>query len=207
MRVLLTICRSMRLLLFSDIHSDLRTLERHIETEADYYIAAGDLVSWGRHLDKAARILARKADRVGVIPGNHESEQEIEKVCDRYGLANLHGRLVEVGGQAIAALGYSNLTPFRTPGEYTEQEFAERFAQFDGLHPRVMVCHCPPKDTVLDRAGEGKHFGSAAVREFIEREQPEYFFCGHIHEAEGSEARLGRTLAINVGKRGYLLEL
>jgi Icc-related predicted phosphoesterase len=45
------------------------------------------------------------------------------------------------------------------------------------------------------------------VREFIEREQPRYFFCGHIHEAEGVEERLGATVGRNVGKRGYLLEI
>jgi len=60
---------------------------------------------------------------------------------------------------------------------------------------------------VLDRAAEGKHFGSDAIREFIEREQPRYFYCGHIHEAAGQHATLGRTEGWNVGKRGQLLEL
>jgi hypothetical protein len=39
------------------------------------------------------------------------------------------------------------------------------------------------------------------VREFIEREQPEYFFCGHIHEAVGASEPLGVTQAYNVGKK------
>jgi Icc-related predicted phosphoesterase len=45
------------------------------------------------------------------------------------------------------------------------------------------------------------------VREFIEAQQPEYFFCGHIHEAEGVVIQMGSTRAQNVGKKGYLLEL
>jgi Icc-related predicted phosphoesterase len=45
------------------------------------------------------------------------------------------------------------------------------------------------------------------VLDFIEKSQPHYFFCGHIHEAEGVEIRIGRTIARNVGKAGYLLEL
>jgi Icc-related predicted phosphoesterase len=53
----------------------------------------------------------------------------------------------------------------------------------------------------------GLHAGSTAVREFIEKRQPEYFFCGHIHEAEGVEIQMGRTRARNVGKKAYLLEL
>ena len=53
----------------------------------------------------------------------------------------------------------------------------------------------------------GMHAGSRAIAEFIETVQPEYFFCGHIHEAEGVEIRIGNTFARNVGKTGYLLEL
>jgi Icc-related predicted phosphoesterase len=45
------------------------------------------------------------------------------------------------------------------------------------------------------------------VREFIEKHQPAYFYCGHIHEAEGVEIQIGRTQAKNVGKKGHLLEL
>ena len=47
--------RSMKLLIFSDIHCDLKALERLMATEADYYFAAGDLVNWGRGLEPAAR--------------------------------------------------------------------------------------------------------------------------------------------------------
>ena len=35
----------------------------------------------------------------------------------KFGFTALHGRNVELGGFHIAALGYSNLTPFNTPGE------------------------------------------------------------------------------------------
>ena len=55
--------------------------------------------------------------------------------------------------------------------------------------------------------GEGKHFGSQAVRDFIDRHQPLYFYCCHIHEAAGVQDTLGRTRAWNVGKRGQVLDL
>jgi Icc-related predicted phosphoesterase len=45
------------------------------------------------------------------------------------------------------------------------------------------------------------------VRDFIEQRQPTHFFCGHIHEAEGKVVQMGATRAMNVGKKGYLLEL
>ena len=94
---------------------------------------------------------------------------------------------MQIAGYHVAGLGYSNPTPFDTPGEYSEQELKERLDRFSGLDPLVLICHTPPKGTALDRAGEGKHFGSDAIREFIEREQPRYFYCGHIHEAAGQQ--------------------
>ena len=62
-------------------------------------------------------------------------------------------------------------------------------------------------DTALDRIRGGLHAGSRAVRGFIEKHQPLHFFCGHIHEAEGAVVQMGATRAMNVGKKGYLLEV
>jgi Icc-related predicted phosphoesterase len=197
----------MRILVFSDIHSDLVRLGELMGTEADLYIAAGDLVSWARGLDKAAAVMRPKADRVWLIPGNHESPADISKFCQTYGFHDLHGQSLEIDGVHVAGLGCSSPTPFHTPGEYSEREISERLAPFAGKNPLVLICHCPPKGTRLDRAGEKLHFGSTAVREFIDREQPVRFFCGHIHEAEGATEQLGATLCVNVGKRGYLLDV
>lgn len=194
-------------LIFSDIHNDARALEKLIATEADAYFAAGDLVSWARGLDKMGEILKRRAGRVYVMPGNHESESDIAGFCARNGFVNFHGETVEIGGVRFAGLGYSTVTPFNTPGEYTEDEIAARLEKFGEWKPQVLICHSPPLGTALDRIREGLHGGSRAVREFIEGHQPADFFCGHIHEAEGAVIQMGNTRAMNVGKRGYVLEV
>lgn len=192
----------MKVLLFSDIHSDLNALERLLDTPADRYIAAGDLVSWERGLDKVGPLLARRAPEVYVLPGNHEKAESITAFCQRYGLQDFHGKVFDWDGYHFAGLGYSNRTPFHTPGEFTEEQLESKLAPFSTLHPLILVCHCPPKDTPLDRT-----FGSQAVRDFIDLRQPQWFFCGHIHEAEGVQTTIGATRAVNVGKRGFLLEL
>ena len=67
----------MKLLIFSDIHNDMRALQKLMDIEADRYIAAGDLVNLGRGLDAAEEVMKPKADKVFVLPGNHESVREI----------------------------------------------------------------------------------------------------------------------------------
>jgi len=197
----------MRVLIFSDIHGDLRALEGLLEREADYYVAAGDLVNFGRGLDRCGAILARRAGRVYVLPGNHESADQIAGLCREFGLRDFHQRHEQWGRYQVAGLGYSNSTPFHTPGEYSEAQLAGKLDSFTGLTPLLLICHCPPYQTALDQIRQGVHGGSTAVRDFILREQPDYFFCGHIHEAAGVTIEIGNTHAMNVGKSGYLLEL
>ena len=197
----------MNLLIFSDIHGDVKSLERLVATPADAYFVAGDLATLSRGLDKMGPVLKTARAPAYVMPGNHESESEIAAFCRQYGFEFFHNRTIEMAGRHIAGLGYSNITPFNTPGEYREPEFAERLKPWALLKPLILICHCPPFDTPLDRAGEGRHFGSPTIARFIEDNQPESFFCGHIHEAEGASTTLGATRAVNVGKRGYLLDL
>ena len=197
----------MRLLVFSDIHTDWKTLEALLSVEADYYIAAGDQATWSKGLDRCGAILQRRAGRVYVLPGNHESADQIAAMCARYGLHDFHERYFQAGRWHIAGLGYSNPTPFNTPGEYSEPQIAGRLQRFASLAPLVLVCHAPPYGTALDCIRPGLHAGSTAVRDFILQYQPEYFLCGHIHEAEGAAIQMGRTRARSIGKAGHLLEL
>ncbi len=194
-------------MIFSDIHNDWKALERLLAVDAEVYISAGDQVSWEKGLDRCGEILQSRGDRVYVLPGNHETAADITRMCERHGLHDFHEQKIELGKWTVGGLGYSGPTPFHTPGEYSEAQIAAKLERFTGIDPLVLVCHAPPYGTALDRIQAGLHAGSRAVRDFIAKEQPAYFFCGHIHEAEGVDIQIGRTRAWNVGKKGYLLEL
>ncbi len=45
---------------------------------------------------------------------------------------NFTGGTIEIAGYHVAGLGYSNPTPFDTPGEYSEQELRERLEKIFG---------------------------------------------------------------------------
>lgn len=197
----------MKILTFSDIHGDMQSLQRVVAQPADIYVAAGDLSTFGRGLERAGEILQPLGERVWVLPGNHETHEESQAFCGRYGLADFHRQVRRLGSTTWAGLGYSNPTPFDTPGEYSEEEIAEALAAFDGLTQLHLVVHFPPHGTRLDQIAPGRHAGSRVLRKWVERAQPAFLFCGHIHECAGQSDRIGATQCFNVGKTGYVLEI
>jgi len=201
----------MKVLVFSDIHGDTCALERVMAQAADIYIAAGDLSTFGRSLERCGEILEPLGDRLWLLPGNHESHDQTRAICRRFGFLDFHRQVRSLDSAAgpvyWAGLGYSNHTPFDTPGEYSEEEIAAALAAFEGKKPLYLVAHFPPHGTKLDQFAPGRHAGSPALREWVERVQPVWLFCGHIHEAAGQRDRIGSTECLNVGKQGYTIEI
>jgi uncharacterized protein len=201
----------MKVLIFSDIHGDIRALERIVTQPADLYIAAGDLSTFGRGLERSSEVLKPLGERLWLLPGNHESHAQTRAICERFGFFDFHRQVRTLesakGATHWAGLGYSNLTPFNTPGEYSEDEIAGALSVFEGRKPLYLVVHFPPRDTKLDEFSPGKHAGSPALRAWVERTQPAFLFCGHIHESAGLRDQVGATSCINVGKQGYTVDL
>ncbi|MBZ5502100.1 MAG: metallophosphoesterase [Acidobacteriia bacterium] len=201
----------MKILIFSDIHGDIGALERIVAQPADIYIAAGDLATFRRGLDSCGEALESLGQRLWLLPGNHETHDDTRALCQRYGFVDFHRqvRTVESAGGTThwAGLGYSNVTPFHTPGEYSEEEIAQALAAFDGIQPLYLVVHFPPWNTKLDEFAPGKHAGSPSLRAWVERAQPVRLFCGHIHETAGLSTSLGATQCLNAGPNGCLVEL
>jgi Icc-related predicted phosphoesterase len=196
----------MNALIFSDIHGDMAALERLIAEPADIYIVAGDLTNFGRGLEVAGERMKHLGERVWVLPGNHETHDETRKFCERFGFVDFHRQVKQFGGATWAGRGYSNPTPFNTPGEYTEEEIASALAAFKGLPELNLVAHFPPHGTRLDEFRPGQHGGSTALRSWIDAAQPRYLVCGHIHECAGRGELVGATQCFNAGKSGYRME-
>lgn len=202
----------MRIIAFGDIHMSLGRFQDIPAIEsADCIILTGDLTNYGTQKD-AKNIL----DQVlGVNPnilaqlGNLDN-LEINDYLQELDM-NLHGQARVLGGQAcFIGVGGSNITPFKTPAEFSEEEIAgfleKAYSQatefmdltHTGKMPLILVAHTPPLETKLDKLPNGVHVGSSAVREFIEKVQPNLCLTGHIHEAKG-EDRIGNTPVINPG--------
>lgn len=78
----------MRILIFSDTHGDLRSLERIVAQPADIYIAAGDLSTFRKKLDKCGEALKPLGEKLWLLPGNHETHEDTLALCHRYGFVD-----------------------------------------------------------------------------------------------------------------------
>jgi Icc-related predicted phosphoesterase len=203
----------MKIVSFGDVHMATRNLARmdKILRHTDLIIVSGDLTNFGGISD-ARRVLddVRNAcPHVLALPGNLD-RREVTSFLENEGVA-LHGKGVVVDGIGIFGCGGSNITPFNTPTELTEDEIYETlkrgYASVQGCRPLVMVCHTPPFETKCDRIVGGKPVGSTAARRFIQEVQPDLCISGHIHESAASDA-IGPTMVINAGPfkgGGYII--
>ena len=195
-----------RWLAIGDVHDDgMEALAAIPELAgADGLIITGDITNVGG-VREATRVLNAARMRVPVVAaqiGNMD-RAEVAELLSREGI-NIHAaaRLLAPGLAAIG-VGGSTPTPFGTPSEFPEADYA---AWLDACWPEakkladqvLLVSHNPPKNTRCDVIGAGMHVGSEAVRAFIEKHQPAVCLCGHIHEARATDA-IGATQVINPG--------
>lgn len=114
----------------------------------------------------------------------------------------------DLAGFTMISVGYSNITPFHTARELSEEALAEHLrrvaSEARGVSNVILNAHVPPfgcgnLDAVASsERGVMRHVGSKAVRQFIEDTQPVAALVGHIHEGRGV-AKIGETEVFNPG--------
>ena len=198
----------MRLLAFSDLHTDLGQARRLAErsAKADLVLGVGDFASVHSGLAETIEALRAIEAATVLVPGNNETEEALREACAGWEQAVvLHGQGAEIDGVAFYGLGAGiPVTPWDWSFDLTEEAAAELLeACPEGC---VLAVHSPPRGHV-DVSGAGRHLGSEAVLEAIERKRPRLAVCGHIHESWGMESRIGPTPVINLGPEGTMLEV
>lgn len=195
----------MRLLAFSDVHRDNRQAQALAERarDVDVVVAAGDFASMHRGLEPLIDMLVVIETPTVLVPGNNETDDALREACGGWKAAHvLHGEAVDIEGVSFFGLGGGvPVTPWEWSFDLTEEEAARKLA--DCPEGGVLVVHSPPKGHV-----DGKrHLGSESILKTIEQKQPRLVVCGHIHEAAGEEATIGRARLLNAGPEGTILEI
>ncbi len=152
-----------------------------------------------------------------VMPGNDDVPAVKSLLAQASWLIQAEDRIIELGPYQVLSLGYSTVTPWRSPRELADEELGRRLGmlieQIQPGKPLVMNLHNPPADSGTDLAfkltddmriattgGEPVRapVGSRAVREAIEQVQPVLSLHGHIHESRAMSS-IGRTKVCNPG--------
>jgi len=199
----------MKLLLFSDLHSDFRTASKLVALsgKVDVVVGAGDFCIGRRGLKKIISALGRIKKPSVLVPGNSESNEELKKACQAWKESHvLHGSQVRIDGTVFFGIGGGiPITPFGSWSyDFSEAEAHDLLR--DCPSGCILISHSPPKG-IVDQSSDGRSLGSQAVRETIEGKQPALVVCGHIHGSAGQARRLAETTVINAGPGGIIHDL
>jgi Icc-related predicted phosphoesterase len=193
-----------------DITSDPARMDKLFDTLIGESIATWCKTAEQRLKSSGARIIINKGNDDPLV---------VKEAVLRSGFVEWPDEnILDVGGHEMMSLGYSNMTPWKLPGDLSEEELEKKMedlgAKLKDPKNSIFNIHVPPYDTHLDIAplldkdlkpilGSGgqpelTHVGSQAVRRMIEKYQPLVGLHGHIHEAKGF-VKIGRTYCFNPG--------
>ena len=104
-----------------------------------------------------------------------------------------------VGGVTFGFVGAGLISPYRTPNEVPESDYAAKLSLVGAVD--VLCTHIPPAvpELLYDVQARRLETGSTALLEVIRHTQPRYAFFGHVHNPLARRVRIGRTECVNVG--------
>src|SRR5438552_1835258 len=180
----------MKLLLFSDLHTDTSAATRIVGMAhgADVVIGAGDFANARQGISACIDILRTIRVPTVLVPGNNESYEELVEACANWrSAAVLHGTSVETAGVTFFGIGGGiPVTPFGDWSyDFSEADAANMLRNCPS--GAVLISHSPPKGAV-DVSSSGHSLGSTAVRDAVIRLKPRLVVCGHIHACAGQRA-------------------
>jgi len=185
----------MKILVSSDIHGnvDLLAQLKQKAKDVDLVLYCGDIAKSPASAEK------QKLDLDNLLAVLDEIEcpcRFIRGNCDNFETQSEYylNKEETIGGIRIIPFEDILTTPFGTFREVSEEKIAENLNKINGNNA-IILAHQPPKGAG-DKIALGMHVGSKSVTQWIEKEKPLYWLCGHIHEANG-EYKIGETKVIN----------
>lgn len=197
----------LRIISFTDVHGGYKRVEEILKQEArcEAVIIGGDLTTFGSNAEATSAVdRFKKFGKPLLIVAGNMDPPELERVFEQQGVS-INGSGVVIQEVGIFGASAAPFSPLHTPNEVSEEEILSRaeagWKHVKAARWKLFVPHAPPFGTKVDVVHSGEHVGSTAVREFIERRQPDLVICGHIHEARGEDT-IGRTKIVNCGPAG-----
>jgi uncharacterized protein len=201
----------MKILAAGDLHGDTRQLETLAEQaekeNVDLIILTGDLTR-GDSTDNLIGPFAKRNKKVLLIPGNHETVATADFLAELYNATNLHGYSIKIGD--IGFFGCGGSIEMGHPLSLAEEEISKLLSKghekISKMKKKIMVTHVHPAGSLMEKFSNIVA-PSKSVTEAINKFQPDIVLCGHVHEAEGIEEKIGNSTVINPGRKGKIIEI
>ncbi len=199
----------LKILAAGDFHADRRLAERLAnqaeQEQVDLVILNGDIVEEDR-IEGIIGPFVKKNKRVLFVHGNHESLATATFLTEQYGITHLHGIGVNYKEVGIFGCGGAQIGLSQLSEEEIFTMLQKGFKMVNKTQKKIMVTHVHPADSQMEKFSVYVS-GSEGVRKAIDKLKPDIVICGHVHEAEGIEEKIGNTSVFNVGKKGRIIEI
>ena len=201
--------KKIKILAIGDIHGDERVIKnlskRAKEENVDLVILAGDLTFEEQSVKNIVGPFIKEKKQVLLIPGNHESVATADFLAEMYSnTKNIHGDSFTMGNVGIFGAGGADIGIHQIGESEIFELLKKGNEKVKSLDKKIMVTHIHPYKSKSEFSG---FKGSKSVTKAIYEFEPDVAIFAHIHEAAGTEEKIGKTRAINVSRKEKIFEI
>lgn len=200
----------MKIFAAGDIHGDTKLANelarKALKEKADLVVLCGDLTMGELSTKGIIGPFVKNKLRVVLVPGNHESIATADFLAELYDVKNLHGYYIKYKDIGLFGCGGANVGMNQLTEEQIFNSLKQGFEGIKDLKKKIMVTHVHPSGTLMEKFSN-IFPGSKGIKKAVETFKPDFLLCSHVHEAEGLEEKLGKTIVINVGRKGKIIEI
>ncbi|MFH0949148.1 MAG: metallophosphoesterase, partial [Candidatus Aenigmatarchaeota archaeon] len=189
--------KKMRIFAASDLHGDFRLVKKlasFAEKEnVDAVIICGDISTYETKFDGMIGPFVSKGMPVMFVPGNHDSPETPDFLVEKYKIKNLHGYSAKIDDVGFFGCGAANIPGMNWISEADIYRYLKRgYMKIRECKKKVMVTHMHPAKGLIEKLSIPGS-GSMSIRKADEKFKPDIHVCGHMHETEGLEEKIGKT--------------
>lgn len=194
----------MKILAFGDNHGNIKSLDKAIEKskDVDLVVCVGDISNYGRNFEEGMNKLKKLNKPVLIIQGNHETREQINYFSNK-NIINLHKCSYELNDYVFFGYGGGGFGLRNKDFENVVTKFIKTVKKDSKV---ILITHGPPNNTVDLVPGYG-NVGCNSIRKFIEENEILLNICGHIHDTFEESSKIGKTLVVNPGPFGKIIEI
>ncbi len=203
--------KKLKILVASDLHGDVSAVEKLVKKakkeKVDLVVLCGDITYFGEGLEGMIGPFKKINKKVLIVPGNHENVATTDFLVQLYtpGVYNLHGYSIKFKDVGFFGIGSDNSLTINS--KHLEDILNKSYERIKDSKHKILIAHFSPVTRKTKALGMMEWEENKIITKIVKKFKPDFVFCGHIHEFEGLEDKLGKTKIKNVGKHGEIIEI